>query len=117
MKQHIDVLGYLYIALGVLGLLLAFFLLFVIAGGGLLSGDLEAIAITGAVGTGIAVFITLLSLPGLLAGYGLLKRRSWARVLAIVLGALNLMNIPFGTALGVYTFVVLLNEEVSAEFV
>lgn len=116
MKQHIDVLGYLYIALGVLGLLVALFLLFVIAGGGLLSGDIEAIAITGAVGTGIAVFIALLSLPGFLAGYGLLKRYAWARVLAIVLGALNLLNIPFGTALGVYTFWVLLNEESAAEF-
>lgn len=116
MKRHIDWLGYLYIALGVLGLLTAAFLFLVIAGGGLISGDPEAIFVTGLVATILAVFLTVISLPGIIVGYGLLKRRSWARILGLVLGFLNLFNIPLGTLLGVYTFWVLLQDEAEAQF-
>ena len=42
------------------------------------------------------------SLPGLIAGIGLLNFRSWARILAIVISVLDLIHVPFGTALGVY---------------
>jgi len=44
------------------------------------------------------------------------KKVFLARVLARILGALNLLHIPFGTILGVYTFSVLLNEDVAKEF-
>lgn len=111
MNKHLDLLGYFYIALGVLGVLAAFGVLIIVVGGGLLSGDQEAILITGVVGTVVAAFITLVSLPGFIAGYGLLKRRSWARALILVLAILNLFNFPLGTALGLYTFWVLLQDE------
>lgn len=45
---------------------------------------------------------------GVLAGWGLLERRPWARMLTIVLGCLSLFDVPFGTALGAYTLWVLL---------
>jgi hypothetical protein len=51
-----------------------------------------------------------------LVGVGLLMRQSWARVLALIVGALSLLNIPFGTALGIYTFWVLLPTEHEAEY-
>ena len=47
--------------------------------------------------------MALLGLPGLLAGYGLLTRKPWARILAIVVGILSLLNFPVGTAIGLYT--------------
>jgi hypothetical protein len=59
----------------------------------------------------------LLSLPGLIAGVGLLNLRPWARTLAIVLSALNLLHVPFGTALGIYGLWVLLQEETERIFV
>ena len=34
-------------------------------------------------------------------GIYLLKYRPWARILLLVLGFLNLIEIPFGTALGI----------------
>ena len=40
----------------------------------------------------------------------------WARILTIVLSALNLINIPFGTALGVYGLWVLLNKDTERLF-
>jgi hypothetical protein len=60
--------------------------------------------------------ILILSLPGIVAGVGLLKYRPWARVLTIVLSALNLMNIPFGTILGVYGLWVMLSDAGSRLF-
>ena len=52
----------------------------------------------------VAVVMAALSL---VVGYGLLTRRSWARVFAIVLAVFALFKIPFGTALGIYTLWVL----------
>jgi hypothetical protein len=47
---------------------------------------------------------------------GLLKFQPWARVLTIVLCAINLLNVPFGTALGIYGLWVLLNSETEQLF-
>jgi hypothetical protein len=47
-------------------------------------------------------------IAGIIAGIGLLDRRSWARILVIVLGFLSLIHIPFGTAIGIYTLWVLM---------
>jgi hypothetical protein len=53
---------------------------------------------------------------GIMAGWGLLERQTWARMLTIVLGCLNLVDLPFGTALGVYTLWVLLPAQSEAEY-
>ena len=50
-----------------------------------------------------------MSVPNIIAGVGLLNFRPWARVLALILCALNLLSLPFGTALGVYGFWVLMS--------
>ncbi len=44
------------------------------------------------------------------AGVGLLQYQSWGRPLALVMSGINLIKIPFGTALGIYGFWVLLSE-------
>jgi hypothetical protein len=53
-------------------------------------------------------FLLLKGVVGIIAGWGLLDRQSWARILAIILGFLSLLHFPLGTALGVYTLWVLL---------
>ena len=53
---------------------------------------------------------------GFIAGWGLMKREPWARVLTLVLGFISLINIPFGTALGVYTLWVLLPGQSQQEY-
>lgn len=58
----------------------------------------------------------LMGVLGILAGWGLLSWQPWARTLAIVLGCIALIHIPFGTALGIYTLWVLLPEESAEEF-
>jgi apolipoprotein N-acyltransferase len=44
-----------------------------------------------------------LSLPGLIAGYGMLKKKSWARMAGIISSIMAGMSFPFGTALCVYS--------------
>jgi hypothetical protein len=64
----------------------------------------------------IGVFVLVKALCGFLAGWGLMQREAWARVLALVLGFIALFNIPFGTAIGVYTLWVLLPAQSQHEY-
>jgi len=116
MKKHVTVIAALRIGFGVLGLLIAAFLFAAIVGGGLISGDRDAIAITGLVGTVLAGFLGILSLPYLIAGAGLLRFKPWARMLNLILAALDLLNAPIGTLLGAYTFWVLLQDDTDKLF-
>lgn len=116
MTQHVRILGWCYIVYSSLFLLLGVFLFFIISGAGVLSGDRQAMLVTGAVGTFLGALFMVLSLPGLITGIGLLKMRPWARIAGIILGALNLFNVPFGTVLGIYALWVLLNKDTEALF-
>lgn len=53
---------------------------------------------------------------GIVTGWGLLVRAPWARMLAIVAACLNLLDIPLGTALGVYTLWVLVPAHSEREY-
>jgi hypothetical protein len=53
---------------------------------------------------------------GFVAGWGLLRRESWARTLALVLSFIALFSVPFGTAVGVYTLWVLLAGDSEQEY-
>ena len=105
MATHIRILGWLYLVFGVLGLLGAVAVLVAGAGSGILA-SMDSVA-AGAIVGGVTVFATIVivvfALPSLLTGWGLLQRKSWSRVLAIVVGVISLVNFPFGTALGAYT--------------
>ncbi len=111
MEKHITLAAVLNIGLGILGLLFACVVFVVIAGGGLISGDPEAMAITMIVGSVIAVFFIVLSLPKIIGGIGLLKRRRWARIVLLIISVMALIDFPIGTALGIYTIWVLLQDE------
>ena len=119
MEKHIRILGILYIISAILSMVVGtLFLLFFGGLAGLIGVSEQsdpdawvAIPILGAVGGFIFLLLTVLSIPGLIAGFGLMKLRPWARIVTIVLSALHLMNFPVGTALGAYGLWVLLNSE------
>ena len=119
MKQHVSILGILYIVFGCLGVLAAFAFLAIFGGVAGIVGLVAheepdaavAVPILGGIGVVVSGVIALLSLPGLVIGIGLTKFRRWARVGGVVLSALNLMNFPLGTAIGVYGLWVLLSKE------
>ncbi len=56
------------------------------------------------------------AIAGIIAGWGLMSRAPWGRMLAIVIGCINLIHIPFGTALGAYTLWVLIPEGSASEY-
>jgi hypothetical protein len=55
-----------------------------------------------------AILVGVIAAAQLIAAWGLLERRPWGRILALIVGILALIHIPFGTALGIYTLWVLL---------
>jgi len=64
----------------------------------------------------IGIFVLAKALCGFIAGWGLMQREPWARVIALVLGFIALFNVPFGTAVGVYTLWVLLPAQSQEEY-
>lgn len=116
METNVKIIGWLHIVLNVLALVAGLCVSALVLGGGLISQDDTAITVTAIVALVLAGFFVFLAIPGLVAGIGLLSFKNWARILAIILAVLNLMNIPIGTALGVYTLYVMLDDETSALF-
>lgn len=116
MEQHVRILGILHIVFGSLGILLALGMLLLFGGIAGLVGATDysghahiSVPILGWIGGLIFIVLLVLSLPGLIAGIGLLHFQSWARILTIVLSVLDLIHVPFGTALGIYGLWVLLS--------
>ena len=116
MEKHVTIVAVLRIAFSALGILAAVIIFLAVVGGGLISGDSDAMRITAIVGPSIALVLVLVSLPGIIGGVGLLKYKQWARILVIILAILDLFNIPIGTALGIYTLWVLFQDETAQLF-
>ena len=118
--KHISVLGILHIVLSSFALLGGIIVLVIFSGLGIVLSQVDsadamenqvASGVIFAVGTLIAGLLLIISIPGIVAGIGLLRRKEWSRILALIVGFLNLLNIPFGTALGIYTIWVLFKPE------
>ena len=112
MEKHITLVAALNIGFGFLGIIIAFITFTAIVGSGLLSADPEAVAVTSVVGTSVASLIFILSVPEIIGGFGLLKKKSWARILVLIIAVLDLLFIPVGTLIGIYELWVLLNDDV-----
>lgn len=111
MKEHVKVLGIIYIVFGVLNIVIAGFVFALLMGGGIISGEEEAMMVLSIVATVAAIYLLVIALPGIIAGIGLLNFKGWSRILTIILGILRIPNIPIGTAIGVYTLWVLMKDE------
>ena len=118
MEQHIKIVALLHIILGGIFLAVAIALFVFGAGAAMLSapGSDEAIAGTTCFAI-ISVLVAIMSLPSIIAGIGLQRRKKWARILTIILSVINLFNFPVGTALGGYSLWVLLNDQSTSYFV
>lgn len=111
MDQHVKIVAILSIVFGALMAFLGLVVFGIIFGAGAASGEKDALLVTGTVGTAVGGLFVLLSLPAIIGGVGLLKRRDWGRILILIVAALSLLNVPFGTAYGIYAFWVLLNDQ------
>jgi hypothetical protein len=124
MEQHIKILGILNIVWGALGALCGLVILLIFGGAYGLIGTMAyhrpeasiALPVIAIVGGIIALWLLLLSAPAIIAGFALIYFKPWARILAIVVSVLHLMNIPFGTALGIYGLWVLFSPKTESLF-
>ena len=64
----------------------------------------------------VTIVTVVAAVLAFLVGFGLLRRRPWARPLAIIIGILVLLKFPLGTALGAYTLWVLAPASSGAEY-
>jgi hypothetical protein len=122
-SHHIQILGILWVVYSLLDLMQA---VVVIAVPGVILGilshveganpDLHLQQFLLPLFVTIGIVLLVKSLCGIAAGAGLLQRQPWARILAIVLGILILLSLPFGTALGIYTLWTLFSPDSQKEY-
>ena len=112
MEKHINIVAALHIGFSILGIIIGVVAFFVLRIVGDISGDQEALTILSIISNVVVIFTCFISIPGLIAGFGLFKRKEWARILTLILSVLNLFSFPFGTAIGVYSIWALSNKEV-----
>ena len=113
-RGHVRLLGILWLALSVFRLVPGFVLLAMFQHGFPFGGDVPGFVVE--IIRMVAYVFLAAGVLGIMAGWGLLERRPWARTLAIVLGCVGLLDMPFGTALGIYTLWVLLPAQSEEEY-
>lgn len=112
---HVRLLGILWLASSAIHLIPGLFLMAFFGNhGGILPPDAPPF-VSSLLHT-IGLVLIAAAVLGLMAGWGLLERQPWARTLAIVLGCFQLLHVPFGTALGIYTMWVLLPASSEEEY-
>lgn len=120
MDKHVTVLGVLFLVLGIMGVIgMAIVAVIFLIGGAVISSvaahEPDVPGILSLVSVGFGVFICLAiavsTIPSLVAGYGLLQKRRWSKVWALVAGLLNLPGFPLGTVVGIYAVWVSLQAE------
>ena len=121
MKSHVNFLGVLQVAWGAIGLVLAVSLLLLGGGAAAIAratvGDSWTPVMTALL---FILFATALGLTGwanVWVGRGLRQLRPAGRMGAFIVSVINLFVLPFGTALAIYSFWVLLHNDARALFV
>jgi hypothetical protein len=112
MKQHVSLVGALHIGFGILGLVGALAIYFGFHFVFQFVED-EPIAqdVISYIGNAIALFLLFFSSLGIIGGIGLFTYRPWSRILVMIVSAMNCLNVPVGTAKGVYSIWVLMQPE------
>jgi hypothetical protein len=118
MKSHVDFLGVLFIVWGLLTVVIGLSTLALgvgavalIASASRAGGSQVAAGITAAAFTTLAFIALLWGAAHVIVGVPLRRRTPWSRLLALMLGSVDLLLLPYGTALGIYALWALLRED------
>ena len=112
MRQHVSFVGALHIGFGLLGvagalaIFFGFQFLFELVEDEPIAQDVLSF-----IGNSIGLILLFFSSLGVIGGIGLFSYRSWARILVMIVSALNCLNVPVGTAKGIYSLWVLMQPE------
>ncbi|HAH22553.1 MAG TPA: hypothetical protein DCL77_02100 [Prolixibacteraceae bacterium] len=116
MEKQINTVAALQIGLSIFSLLIALTLYSILRLIGGFINDPSGEMVLRIIANVASTILVILSVPGILAGWGLYKRREWARILTLILSVIGLFNFPFGTAIGIYSIWVLIQPESVASF-
>ena len=117
MKSHVDFLGVLFVVWGLLTVVIGLSTLALGVGAVALitsasrGGGQVAAGITAAAFTTLAFIALRWCAAHVIVGLPLRRHTPWSRMMALMLGSVDLLLLPYGTALGIYALYVLLNEK------
>ena len=112
MRQHVSFVGALHIGFGLLGvagalaIFFGFQFLFELVEDEPIAQDVLSF-----IGNSIGLILLFFSSLGVIGGIGLFSYKPWARILVMIVSALNCLNVPVGTAKGIYSLWVLMQPE------
>jgi len=115
-NTHVDFVGILFIVWGALTALVGLSTLALGVGAASLASSMNSggghvvASLTAAAFFALAIIAMIWGVGHILIGVPLRRRRPGARLLALMAGSIDLLLLPYGTALGCYTLWVLLNE-------
>ena len=122
MLTHVDFVGVLFVVWGVLTVLVGLSTLALGVGAASLAtsanraGGHVVAGLTAAAFIILAVIAIVWGVGHVLIGIPLRRHRHWARLLALMVGSIDLLLLPYGTALGCYALWALLSERGKALF-
>ena len=115
-KLMLQILGWLSIVFGAC-MMLAFF-----AGAAIfnMSNEQDAMVATvvfGVLGLGVGIFSVVFGVLHLVTARGIVDRKPWAKVCAIILAVLHVFNVPIGTVMAVFIFIGVFSDDAGTWFV
>jgi len=112
MKQHVTLVGALHVGFGILGVLgaLAIYLTFDFVYQ-FVEEEPYVEEMFEFIGSSLSIIILFISVLGIIGGIGLFSYKPWSRILVMIVSAINCLNVPVGTAKGVYSIWVLMQPE------
>ena len=119
MSSHVDFVAVLFVVWGGLTALVGLSTLSLGIGAAALitststggAGGQLAAGLTAAAFTTLAIIAIIWGMAHIGVGLPVRQRRPWARLVALMLGSVDLILLPYGTALGIYALWALLNED------
>jgi hypothetical protein len=112
MKKHVTVVAALHIGFGFLGLIgaIALFFVFDFAQSQVYDVDV-ADTVLNLIKILLPIFLSIGRILSIIGGFGLLGYREWGRIIIIIMSAINCLNVPIGTAKGVYSLWALVQDD------
>jgi len=113
MRKEIELLGALHIAISILYTLVFSAIYAVLFSKDFFSGEKSSANIQLVIFAVVGAFLLLFAISGVIASMGIIRGRPWAAMMILILGCLNLICVPLGTAVGVYTIWIFMHTEKS----
>jgi hypothetical protein len=111
-EEHNKAVGICHLAYGGISALMMFAMLFFMGAIlGLIPEGGPPISIVMLMFLFMTAWTLILTMPSFIAGYAVLKHKSWARTASIVAAVIETLSFPFGTAVAFYSFWFMFSDE------